>query len=224
MSRLVSVLMPVYNHERYVEEALRSVAEQDYSDLELVVIDDGSTDGSAARGEAFLAEHAGRFRRAVFERQANAGVTRTLNRLVAKAEGDYVTLLASDDRLFPGALTHRAAELDAHPDALAVFTDAVVIGTDGEQTHASAIADLHLGDLAALRTNRHLAATLITGWCVPGPVFMARRETYDPTRGVGLYDETIPFEDFDFYLRLASRGTSGSARPRRRPTACMAPT
>jgi hypothetical protein len=107
-------------------------------------------------------------------------------------------------------------ELEAHPGALALFTDCSVVDDDGRPLFASGIRDLHGGDLLALAANRHLFATLALRWCVPGPVFMARREAYDPVRGVGPYREDRPFEDFDFYLRLAG---AGRLRFSPRPTA-----
>lgn len=206
MEPLVSVLMPVYNHARYVAEAVASVAGQDYPNVELVAVDDGSTDESADAVEAALAAHPGRFARAVVERQPNRGVTPTLNRLVGMCRGDVLVMLASDDFLLPGALTHRVRLLEAHAEALAVFTDCVVVDGAGRQTHASGIRGLWGGDPAVYAANRHLAAAFALKWAVPGPVIAVRRAAYDPAVGVGLYDEGLRYEDLDFYLRLAARG------------------
>lgn len=108
---LVSVLMPAYNHERYVEASVRSVLEQDWPRVELIVVDDGSSDGTWRVLESLRAECERRFERVVMERQANSGTCVTLNRLRSMARGEYVAVLASDDAFMPGAFRALAARL-----------------------------------------------------------------------------------------------------------------
>ena len=91
--KIVSVIMPSYNHADYIEKAIRSVFEQTYTKIELIVIDDGSTDNS----KEILKELAQRYEfKLIF--QQNSGVCKTLNRAIRDfATGDYIALLASDD-------------------------------------------------------------------------------------------------------------------------------
>lgn len=108
---LVSVLMPAYNHERYVETAIRSVLDQQGVRIELLVVDDGSKDGTwdvlcRLRGECER-----RFERVVMETQANQGTCGTMNRLCSLAQGDFVLVLASDDALCPDALRNLVAPM-----------------------------------------------------------------------------------------------------------------
>jgi glycosyltransferase involved in cell wall biosynthesis len=105
----VSVVVPCYNHAAFVEEALASALAQSRPALEVVVIDDGSSDGSAARVHAVAARHPGRVRVVARERR---GATATLNEAVRLARGDWIAVLNSDDRYTP--------------DRLAVMVDAVV--------------------------------------------------------------------------------------------------
>ncbi len=91
---LVSVIVPVYNHERFIEEALRSVIHQTYGPIELIVIDDGSSDGSADLAQAVLARE---MPDSVFIRRENRGAHNTINQGLRLARGDYLTILNSDD-------------------------------------------------------------------------------------------------------------------------------
>lgn len=92
---LISVIVPVYNVEAYLEECLRSICHQTYRNLEILVIDDGSTDGSAAVYERFAQED----QRIRVIRQENAGLSAARNRGIAEAKGDYLTLVDSDDAI-----------------------------------------------------------------------------------------------------------------------------
>ena len=94
----VSVIVPSYNHERYVEGALESVFRQTYANLELVVVDDGSTDGSVARIRDALRKSPFPVR---FVARANRGAAPTINEAVALSGGDFVNVLNSDDRFAP---------------------------------------------------------------------------------------------------------------------------
>jgi hypothetical protein len=114
--------------------------------------------------------------------------------------------LASDDFLLPGGIQARVDYLRKHPDKLAVFADCIVIDNDNNLICQSGIEELHRGRKKYLINNSLCGYELVFNWCVPGPVFMARRETYQI---VGLYDETLQVEDWDYYLRLVSRNALG---------------
>lgn len=134
------------------------------------------------------------------------GLCRSLNELVSMAQGEYIALLASDDFLLPGGIQARVDYLREHPDKLAVFADCIVIDNDNNLICKSGIEELHRGRKKYLINDSLFGYELMFHWCVPGPVFMARRETYQI---VGLYDETLLVEDWDYYLRLVSRNALG---------------
>ena len=102
---LVSVLMPAFNHGRYVAEAVRSVIAQDWRRIELVVVDDGSRDDTWEVLESLRAECEARFERTVMLHQENRGTCATLARLIAEARGDFFGILASDDMYRPAAIS-----------------------------------------------------------------------------------------------------------------------
>jgi glycosyltransferase involved in cell wall biosynthesis len=109
----IAVVIPGYNHAAYIGPAIASVLAQDWPDLELLVLDDGSADDTAGAAERAVAGQ--RRVPARIERQANQGSARTLNRLIERSDADYVAILNSDDLYAPGrlrALVERAAGQD----------------------------------------------------------------------------------------------------------------
>ncbi len=97
---LVSIIIPVYNHESYVEQALTSVWEQSYPSIEIIIIDDGSKDASCAVIERLLGQwhkSSPKERTITFIKQTNQGAHTTINRGLAMAKGEYLTILNSDD-------------------------------------------------------------------------------------------------------------------------------
>lgn len=107
MAPRISVVLPSFNHAAYVERALRSALEQDVDDLELVVVDDGSTDGSREVIRDVLADARGR--RTTYHEQENSGSHAAIARGLELASGPIVALLNSDDEYAPGRL-RRALE------------------------------------------------------------------------------------------------------------------
>ena len=196
---LVSVIVPSYNHARYVVDCLESVATDPYPAKELVVIDDGSTDGSPEIIEKWRRAHPEL--RVTFNARENRGQTATLNELVRLAEGPYIAYLASDDMLHPGGLAARVDYLEAHPDRNAVFGDCEVIDANGSRLMASGLADLHGVSKERLRTN--LKAEIIGNWGVPGPVLMYRKQAM---LAMGGYHEGHIIEDWYIYLGFVRRG------------------
>lgn len=128
---LVSVLMPAYNHEKYVEESVRSIWAQTYPNVELIVIDDGSRDATPDILRTLAAESPIPMR---VEIQANVGAAETMNRALAFARGEYLTLTASDDRYLPHHVeTLVEAFRQAPPGTGLVFGDMYVIDEQGRR-------------------------------------------------------------------------------------------
>lgn len=114
---LISVIVPVFNGERFLREALESVIDQDHRPIEVIVIDDGSTDRSA--------EIAGSIEHVDLIRQANLGPAAARNAGLGRAAGDYFAFLDADDRMAPRRLTTQLDHLATHPD-----TGCVILGQE----------------------------------------------------------------------------------------------
>ena len=110
-----SVIIPLYNKAPYIRKALESVLAQTYADYELIIIDDGSTDGSAEIAEAILQDPASSPYRLI--RQANSGVSAARNNGIAQAHGDYIAFLDADDWWEPTYLERMAQLIEDYPEA-----------------------------------------------------------------------------------------------------------
>ena len=204
---LVSVLVPLYNHASYIEQCLDSVLNDPWPSKEIIIIDDGSNDESARVVEEWYKKHSPlRTCKFHFESRENRGLTNTLNQLVSKAKGEFIAILASDDYLLPGGITSRVMYLQQNREKDAVFGDCEVVDMKGRHIFASGISDYHRGRREFLADQRFISHELVFNWCVPGPVFLARRSVYSR---LGDYDENLVVEDRDFYLRLAAHNLIG---------------
>ena len=132
---LVSVIVPVYNHEQFVRQALLSVQQQTYGPIELIVIDDGSSDASPAIAAAVLREMGGR---STFIRRENLGAHTTINQGLQIASGDYLAILNSDDFYHPTRI-ERCVETALRTGRKFIFTEVAFVNDLG----MTAAADDH---------------------------------------------------------------------------------
>src|SRR5262245_33194019 len=123
--RLVSICVPVHNRAPFIERTLDSILADGHPDAEIVVVDDGSVDGSDRIIERWAANHPGAVMR--FERRPHQGIPATCNALIDLARGAFLAWLGSDDLLLPGGIAARLRYLESHPRKQAVFADARVI-------------------------------------------------------------------------------------------------
>ena len=154
MSNYVSVIIPCYNGERFIDRSIRSVYEQDYSDIELIVVNDGSTDRSEEKitaWESLFSQKGWKFR---YIYQENQGLGGAINTGLKYISGEYLTLLDANDRFLQGAISKKAAYLFQHPDAAAVRSNGwtvsgnsrwLFIQTDDEKNITDVFAALLLG-------------------------------------------------------------------------------
>ncbi|MBK9050653.1 MAG: glycosyltransferase [Chloroflexi bacterium] len=185
---LVSVIIPTYNHARFVVQAVQSVLAQTYPHVEVIVVDDGSTDGTVQ----VLEPWAGRIR---VVRQNNAGVSAARNHGFALAQGTYLTFLDADDLFLPDKLTRDVALLEGDLAVGMAYCSWRYVAEDGEQV---------LGELRPQKAGHLLEDLLLRRFhCVPGAATI-RREALER---VGLFAEHCPAAaDTDLWVRLAYAG------------------
>lgn len=186
---LVSVIIPNYNYGRYLREAIDSVLQQSYPNVDVMVVDDGSTDDSLA----VLRSYGDRVR--VFEQQ-HQGVSTARNRGVQESRGELVAFLDADDQWFPSKLTRQVQRWLAEPDLGLVHCGEVV--TDASGTVLRSYVNGGEGWVAEemLRYRR----IVIVG---PGSTALVPRRTFE---AVGGFDPRLAtFADWDFAYRIASR-------------------
>lgn len=129
---LVSVVIPCYNHEKFVQESIQSVIDQTYSNIELIIIDDGSKDNSVLKIKEMIKLCEQRFIRFEFRHRANVGLSSTLNESLEWCQGKYFSALASDDQMLPSKTTIQVEYLEKYNDVQAVMSSVNWIDSDNE--------------------------------------------------------------------------------------------
>lgn len=187
---LVTVLMPAYNAAGYIADAARSVFAQGVDDLELLVIDDGSTDGCIDELSA-LGD-----RRIRVVPQANAGLVAALNRGLDEARGEFIARMDADDLLPEGRLLAQLRWMHEHPRG-------IVCGTDYELFEAMT------GYIRAPRSDKACRQRLLYGSCHCGASVLIRREVIERT-GIRFDPEYAHAEDYEFFTRICHYGEIGN--------------
>ena len=188
----VCVMMPAYNAARDVETAIESVLGQDYPAFDLLVVDDGSTDGTLE----VLARFAAKDPRVRFLRnERNLGIVATRNRLLAEADSraKYLAVLDADDVCLAGRLRKQVEFLERHPDHAAVGSQTLVIDEAGRR----------VGERRYPTSSAELRSVMTRYNPIAQSAVMLRRSALE---AVGHYDPRFPrCQDYDLWLRLASR-------------------
>jgi len=188
---LVSVVIPVYNGQRFLRESLESVFAQTFQDFEIVCVDDGSTDASYE----LLQQYRGRVR---VIRQANAGQSAARNAGVREAAGTFMAFLDQDDRWYPSKLAQQVAVLNAESDVVLVHCNYDRVDGEGRVLVAGAALAEQASALAS-------PLGLMIGEALIFPsAMLVRRDVF---QRVGGFDpELRGFEDFDLIARLKEEG------------------
>lgn len=131
--KLISVVIPAYNHEKFVDKTIKSIINQSYDTIELIIIDDGSKDETWKIIQSFQEECEKRFKRVVFETQTNHGTCYTLNKLISLAAGEYIYLIASDDMAKENTLELEYDFLEKNPEYVLAVGDNEFVDAEGER-------------------------------------------------------------------------------------------
>jgi glycosyltransferase involved in cell wall biosynthesis len=182
---LVSVITPTYNRARFLPETIESVLSQEYSNLEYIVADDGSTDETPT----LQAKYASRI---LWTSHDNMGEAHTVNRGLGMAQGDIVGVVNSDDPVLPGLVEAVVAAFAHDPSLLVVYPDWVMIDQDSKP-------------LRRMRAPAYDYLTMVRWqWCLIGPGAFLRRSALALEGGRNPAYRYIG--DLDFWLRLGRHG------------------
>lgn len=220
---LVSAIIPAYNCAPYIGAAVRSVLEQTHRDVQVIVVDDGSTDGTPEALAPFL-------ERIELIRQPNGGVAAARNAGLRAARGELVAFLDADDWWFPARLSAQIAALARFPGAGLVFSDFAVVDAAGTEVRPRGVrwkygvvrdptttpwskvfrdatsvawADPAGADHRAEAYHGRVSAWLFQGNLINTCTVLLRREAVD---AVGEFDPSLDIEeDYDYWLRVAHR-------------------
>lgn len=191
MSVRVSVIIPAFNSVGTIVRAVESVLSQDWSNLELIVVDDGSTDGTAELLAVRYPEQV------IVIRQDNRGAAAARNRGIAAAKGEFVAFLDADDEWVPGKLRLQIEQLDENSGAALCFAD-MSHWENGREIYRSYLRERGLGPCGGKIFDRLLQECFIFT-----PTVIVRRTVFAT---VGPFDEGLRIcEDYDLWLRIAKR-------------------
>ena len=188
---LVNVIVPSYNHARFVEGCVLNILEQTYPNIRLLVVDDGSTDASPEILTELAEKHGFDLRL-----QSNRGLLPTLNCALGEVSGEYYAPFASDDIMLPDRIALQVAHMRAHPEVAICGGNIIPIDENGYV----------LDKKRRVRPARRLDFdSLFTGALAgaPAPSFLIRR---DVAVEVGGYDEAIRIEDLTMMLKVCRAG------------------
>ena len=188
---LVNVVVPSYNHARFVEGCVRSILEQTYPNIKILVVDDGSTDDSPRILERMAKEYGFDLRL-----QSNRGLLPTLNFALGEVDGEYFAPFASDDIMLPNRIALQVAHMQANPEVAICGGNIIPIDQLGKVIEKK----------RRIRPARRLDFNQLFNGVMPGapaPTFLIRR---DAAIEVGGYDENLRIEDLTMMLKVCEAG------------------
>ncbi len=194
----VTVIIPSYNHARFIAEAINSVLQQTFQDFELLICDDASMDDSVEIIKTFKDE-----RIQLHINQINLGACVTFNNMIKKAKGKYIALLNSDDVWYSDKLRKQVEFLESNINCGAVFTHAQIIKEDGGLFENKEHFYYKIFDQPNRSQEEWLQYFFYSGNCICHPSMLIRKSVYD---GVGLYNPLMAsLPDFEMWIRVVAK-------------------
>lgn len=194
---LVSIVCLCFNHARFLAEALDSVLNQTYKNLEILVVDDCSSDNS----RSIIEDYVRRFPQIKYlPNEKNLGNCAAFNRAYRLSKGKYLIDFATDDVLVPNRVEEQVKAFEKLDETYGIlFTDAEFIDDNGNHLHNFYKHDKD-GKLAENVPDGYVFPEVIARHYICSPTMMIRRSVFDKLNG---YDETLAYEDFDLWVRSA---------------------
>ncbi len=188
---LVSIIIPTYNMRQWIGEAIDSALAQTYPHCEIIVVDDGSTDGTGN----WIQERYGD--RVLYRWQPHRGVARARNHGLSLAHGDYIQFLDADDLLRPEKIAMQVHFLEQHPEYAVVYCQTLKFNAEDPPQICKREAK------ERYQSGRILASMVDDGYILPHAALIRRSWV----ERIAPFDESLPSnEDWDFWLRMASAG------------------
>ncbi len=191
---LVSIICLCFNQKRFVRETLDSAFGQSYGSIEIIVVDDGSTDGSKGEIGDYLTEYPEVH---FTDIDQNVGNTRAFNQGLKLAKGKYIIDLSCDDILEPDRVEKQVAFFENQPDEVGViYSDAQFISENG------VLLNRHFDNPKRTPFVGEVYSEVVSTYFIPAPTMLMKKEVLDELGG---YDEELAYEDFDFWVRSARK-------------------
>lgn len=195
---MVTVGIALYNHENYIVKCLESVVKQSFYNIELIVIDDGSSDNSFEIAKKYLDNQDFNKNYKIYTR-LNKGMCNTLNEIAQQSKGKYISFIGSDDYWMFNKIEEQVLFLENNPDVALVHSNSIKVDKYNNE--------IGFLDYSLKKNSGKLFKSIIFGkGGINTPSHLYRTEIY---KEIGYYDSTLKFEDTDFWLRLTKIYTVG---------------
>ncbi|MFC1488228.1 glycosyltransferase family 2 protein [Thermodesulfobacteriota bacterium] len=178
----VSVVLPTYNSDKYIADSIKSILNQTYSELELIVVDDASADDTVKIIQSFQD-----YRIKLLQNETNIGLAGSLNKGIKNAQGDYIARMDHDDNAFPDRIEKQVNYMRSHPETGVCGTQAITFGAKKRK-------------LSYPTQHSDIMLQMMFRCCMIHPTIMYRKsllEKYNVS-----YTEGFPAEDYEIYSRL----------------------
>lgn len=186
---LVSIVIPSYNHSQFIQEAIQSVVDQDYGNIELIVIDDGSKDDSVEKIKQMISVCEKRFVRFEFRSRENQGLSKTLNEGLAWVSSSYVCFIASDDVCLSYRVSNQIEFMEKNRNISLCSAGVEVINAEGGLLYRKESEEIKYFDFKSVA---------FFSYSMPAPTLMFK---VNSLRSIGGFDESILVEDFYILLK-----------------------
>ncbi len=199
---LVSIIIPSYNHEKFIDDCLKSVCQQTYANIEVIITDDCSQDGTFEIIKKWENKLLQRFENVIIKQnKKNLGVTRNLNNMIAQAKGQYVKILASDDMLVPDSI-ERLTECVDKTNADIVYGNVIVVDEDVRyDSFSSEQLDVMYNEIQP--HGKKLTGEICARNFIPACGAIIPRKTIEK---YGVFNEEYLFEDLEYWIRVSIDG------------------
>lgn len=198
MEKLISICVPVYNGEKYIRETIDMILNQDYKNLEILISDNASTDNTIKEVESISDN-----RIRIIKNPTNVGMGANWNNLLKLVKGEYLMIVCSDDFLLPGAISAKAAILDANEDVNIVFSSSYVMNEFGKEIFLRRPFKKNQ-KLEIPRIQKKLFTT--KNFFAEPTNIMLRKSAADQT---GEFDTSLWYTiDWDYWLRVLNLGNA----------------
>ncbi|WP_038345955.1 glycosyltransferase family 2 protein [Acinetobacter sp. A47] len=190
---VVSIVIPCYNHEQYVQSCIRSVIDQTYKNIELIIIDDGSKDKSVEKIQIMKALCEERFNRFEFRSRPNKGLSATLNEALEWCQGEFFSVIASDDILLPEKLEKQVPIIKSDDACKGVFGNMILINEMGEECGYEVKEEKKYSFKELFKYTEYL----------PAPTQLLRLQDLKDVNG---FNDKFLIEDWYIFLKILEKG------------------
>lgn len=203
---LVSIIIPCYNHQDFLDDCLSSILNQTYQNIELLICDDCSPDNSYEKILSFKEKLEKRFENVVIlKNEINCGVTKNINRMLELAKGEFVKTIASDDCMAPNAISEMVGFLIENRQVDVVVSNGIKVPE--EQRYPDFSGDVIYNVSPDFSADGFFIRVARCNQ-ISAPAAMVRMSVY---KKFGLYDENVKVEDFEYWLRVLKQNETSFA-------------